>query len=119
MADATVTERRYVEVATLDELDAAFVTRVDVAGRAVILTKTADGVRAFDGTCSHADFQFETSRLMRGRNIECPAHGALFDAATGAVAKGPATRPLECISVEVRDGIVRVAVDWDDESEGD
>jgi nitrite reductase/ring-hydroxylating ferredoxin subunit len=119
MSKARVIERRYVEVARLDELDAAFVTRFEVAGRPVILTKTAEGVRAFDGTCSHADFQFDTSRLVRGRDIECPMHGALFDAATGAVSKGPATRPLECIKVEVRDGVVRIEVDWDDESEGE
>ena len=117
MSGAEVTERRYVDVTTLDALDEAFVTRFMVAGRAIILTRTAAGVHAFDGTCSHADFQFSTSRLVRGRDIECPMHGALFDAATGAVAKGPAIRPLSCLPVQVHDGIVRVAVDWDDDDD--
>jgi nitrite reductase/ring-hydroxylating ferredoxin subunit len=117
MSGADVTEHRYVDVTTLDALDEAFVTRFLVAGRAIILTRTAAGVRAFDGTCSHADFQFSTSRLVRGREIECPMHGALFDAATGAVAKGPATRPLRCLTAYVQDGVVRIAVDWDEDDE--
>ena len=115
MSGCGVTGRRFVDVATLAALDEAFVTRFEVAGRAIILTRTAAGVRAFDGTCSHADFQFDTSRLVRGGEIECPMHGARFDATTGAVTKGPATRPLDCLAVEVRDGLVRVEIDWNDE----
>jgi nitrite reductase/ring-hydroxylating ferredoxin subunit len=115
MAEADLTERRFVEVTRLDGLDAAFVTRFEVAGRSVILTRDAAGVHAFDGTCSHADFQFDTSRLVRGREIECPMHGARFDAATGAVTKGPATRPLTPLAVRVDGGVVHIEIDWDDD----
>ena len=115
MSGFDVTERRFVEVTTLDGLDAAFVTQFEVAGRAVILTRDAAGVHAFDGTCSHAEFQFDTSRLVRGAEIECPMHGARFDAATGDVTKGPATKPLTPLAVRVEGGTVRVEIDWDDD----
>ena len=115
MPGAAATVRRFVDVTALDALEEEFVTQFEVAGRAVVLTRTADGVRAFDATCSHADFLLGTSRLVRGCEIECPMHGARFDAATGKATKGPATRPLTCLAVRVVDGRVHVEIDWDDE----
>jgi 3-phenylpropionate/trans-cinnamate dioxygenase ferredoxin component len=111
-----VTRKTYVEVATLDELRESYVTLFQVAGRPVILTRIADAVHAFDGTCTHAEFQFATSRLLDGCEIECPMHGACFDAETGAVTQGPAERPLQPIDVQLEDGVVRLCVDWADAS---
>lgn len=102
---------RYVDVTTLDALKESFATLFKVAGRAIVITRTQAGINAFDGTCTHAKFHFGTSRLA-GCELECPIHGARFDAVTGAVTKGPANRPLERLTVEVDNGIVRVRVDW-------
>jgi len=102
---------RYVDVTTLDSLKDSFATLFKVAGRAIVITRTHAGINAFDGTCTHAKFQFGTSRLVRCE-LECPTHGARFDAVTGAVTKGPANRPLERLIVAVDDGVVRVRVDW-------
>jgi nitrite reductase/ring-hydroxylating ferredoxin subunit len=115
MVGAAATARRFVDVTALDVLEEGFVTEFEVAGRPIVLARTEDGVRAFDATCSHADFLLGTSRLVRGREIECPMHGARFDAATGEATKGPATRPLTCLAVRVVDGRVHVEIDWDDE----
>jgi 3-phenylpropionate/trans-cinnamate dioxygenase ferredoxin component len=106
--------RTYVDVITLDQLRETYVTRFEVAGRAVILTRMMKGIHAFEGTCTHADFQFATSRLAGGCDIECPMHGACFDAETGEVTKGPAELPLRRIEVQIDDGIVRLCIDWAD-----
>ena len=102
---------RFVEAATLAGLRENFVTVVTVAGRKIALARSVAGVRAFDGTCTHAKYNLGTSRLVGG-DIECPFHGARFNTDTGAVTKGPAKLPLPCIEVQVEGESVRVLVDW-------
>jgi 3-phenylpropionate/trans-cinnamate dioxygenase ferredoxin subunit len=109
-----VTRKAYVNVTKLDQLRDSYATLFDIAGRAVVLTRMGSAVHAFDGTCTHADFRFATSRLVHGCEIECPMHGACFDAATGQVAEGPAEIGLQPIEIEIEDGIVRLCVDWAD-----
>jgi len=99
-------------VASLAEVREGFVTRIDIEGIPVVLTRVNDAVRAFDGTCTHAEFQLETSRLVRGCEIECPIHGARYSALDGVVTKGPATEPLEEIPCRVEGHDVLVAPDW-------
>ena len=68
------------------------------------------GVRAYVNICSH---RMEPVDVGDGRlwlssgEIECQAHGARFDPATGQCTGGPcAGRPLTPLAVEVRDGAV-------------
>jgi len=107
-------QKTYVDVIALDQLRDSYVTLFQLAGRAVVLTRMGDTVHAFDGTCTHADFQFATSRLVHGCEIECPMHGACFDAASGEPTEGPADRGLQNIEIEIVDGMVRLCVDWAD-----
>jgi nitrite reductase/ring-hydroxylating ferredoxin subunit len=109
-----VTRKIYLEVTTLDQLRDSYVTLFQVAGCPVILTRMGDAVHAFHGTCTHADFQFATSRLVHGCEVECPMHGACFDAESGEVTEGPAEIPLQAIDVEIEGGVVRLCVDWAD-----
>jgi len=104
--------RRYVAVAALDDLRMGFVSVYEVEGRGIVLARTEAGVTAWDGTCPHAEFRFGPMRLRRGRELECPMHGAKFDVTDGHVLKGPATEPLEPVTSRVEDGTVLVLVDW-------
>jgi Rieske Fe-S protein len=70
----------------------------------VVVTKADDGtVRAFSSICTHQGCP--VAEVADGRII-CPCHGSQFDADTGEVADGPASRPLPPVTVTVRDGEV-------------
>jgi Rieske Fe-S protein len=70
----------------------------------IVVTRTASGdVHGFSAVCTH---QGCTVAAVTNGTIECPCHGSRFDATTGAVRAGPATRPLPQVAVAVRAGNV-------------
>jgi Rieske Fe-S protein len=71
---------------------------------AVVLVRSSDDqVHAFSAVCTH---QGCTVDKVSSGEIQCPCHGSRFDAATGAVKRGPASRPLPAVAVVVRNGEV-------------
>jgi len=64
---------------------------------ALVIQQTADDFVAFDAVCPHAGctVAYQTA----ARIIACPCHGSEFDAETGALLRGPATRGLTSIKV--------------------
>jgi cytochrome b6-f complex iron-sulfur subunit len=76
------------------------------AGPVLVVRPTAGTVKAFDATCPHAG---TTVDPPQGGTITCPNHFSQFDAATGALRKGPASRGLAEVPVRVVDGVVRPA----------
>ena len=76
--------------------------------------RAADGaVRAFLNVCPHRAQPVDVGdgRLFNpAGELECPAHGARFDAATGACVGGPCDgRPLKRIVVQEREDSVWTA----------
>jgi Rieske Fe-S protein len=78
-----------------------------LADQRVVLVRTGDEVRAFSSTCTHQGCPVDG---VTDGVITCPCHGSGFDAATGEVVTGPATRPLDPVQVEVADGVVTLPV---------
>lgn len=72
----------------------------------LVLVRTGDEVKAYDAACPHAG---TTVSEPEGGTITCPNHGSQFDAATGAVEKGPATKGLAEVKVKVEAGQVVLA----------
>ena len=86
------------------------VLRLDAAAlSATTAGNAADGIVAYAAMCSHAGcdvlgWNAETHHLV------CPCHSSEFDAARrGGGAKGPATKPLAMLPLELRDGELVVA----------
>jgi Rieske Fe-S protein len=82
------------------------VTSAGIVADGVVLTKDPAGtVHAVSATCTH---QGCTVGAPRDGIVSCPCHGSQFDAVTGRVLRGPATRPLPAVAVRVQgDQIVR------------
>ena len=73
-------------------------------GAGVVVTRdAAGGIAAFSATCTHQGCTVDT---VADGIIQCPCHGSRFDAGTGQVRRGPATRPLAPVAVVVRSGKV-------------
>lgn len=64
----------------------------------VVTRDSAGAVHAFSATCTHQGCQ--VAQVKNGQ-ILCPCHGSRFDANTGNVVSGPATRSLPAVTVTV------------------
>ena len=73
----------------------------------ILLLRSGDQVRAFQGKCPHAGAPLAKGAVCHGRLI-CPWHKAAFRAEDGALCEPPALDSLERYHVEVRDGNVWV-----------
>ena len=70
-----------------------------VTGGVVLIRDASGDVHALSATCTH---QGCTVSAPQNGVLSCPCHGSTFDASTGDVINGPATRPLPVVSVKVR-----------------
>ncbi|MCE6994891.1 Rieske (2Fe-2S) protein [Saccharothrix sp. S26] len=71
--------------------------------RPLVLVRTGETVKAYDATCPH---QGTAVSPPQNGVITCPNHGSTFNAADGAVTKGPATTGLKEVPVKVEAGQV-------------
>ncbi|OKL54254.1 hypothetical protein BSZ39_04970 [Bowdeniella nasicola] len=79
-----------------DFKDDAFVAKTK-GGADVVVVREGEKVQAFSATCPHSGC------IVRKKDgaLDCPCHGSLFNASTGAVERGPAKEGLAAISVKV------------------
>lgn len=71
---------------------------VHVAGKRVVVGRTADGYVAFDDHCTHRGASLADGVMICG-TVQCPWHGSQFDVATGTVKAGPARDPIRVYRV--------------------
>jgi Rieske Fe-S protein len=69
------------------------------SGKILIVRPSGDTVKAFNAACKH---QGTIVAPPVSGTITCPAHGSQYDAATGALKKGPAKSGLDEVSVKVQ-----------------
>ncbi|MFE2097641.1 Rieske (2Fe-2S) protein [Streptomyces sp. PTD9-10] len=66
--------------------------------KVVITQPTKGDFKAFSAICTHMGC---TVNQVADGTIDCPCHGSKYDIADGAVAHGPATKPLPPKSIKV------------------
>jgi 3-phenylpropionate/trans-cinnamate dioxygenase ferredoxin component len=103
-------------VATLSALALDAPVQVVVDDVTVCLVRTAEGVRAVNDVCSHADVSLCEGEVD-GDTIECWLHGSRFDLTTGRPTGLPATEPVAVYPVTVEDDTVLVDVSHDRDSD--
>jgi Rieske Fe-S protein len=98
----TQEENLEVPLAELGEGAAVWGERM---GRQIVIVKTPDGPRAFNGACTHLGciVQWDGST----RTFKCPCHGAAFSD-RGEPVSGPVNVPLRPVAFEIKDGVLRI-----------
>jgi Rieske Fe-S protein len=61
----------------------------------IVARPTSTTVAAFSAVCTHQGCTVAPA----GKRLDCPCHGSLFDATTGEVLRGPASRALDKVNV--------------------
>jgi len=91
-------------------LNQLILVRVDPAGlRPETSARSADGVVAYSGVCSHTGCDV-TDWLPDARHFKCPCHESEFDPSDAArVVAGPAPWQLAALPLKLVDGAIAVA----------
>lgn len=71
------------------------------AGPGILVVNCEGRLYAIEDRCTHDDGPLAEGRLVDGCQVECPRHGARFDAATGRALTLPAIRPVASFPVRV------------------
>lgn len=100
-------EKAWVDAIEVDALEAAWVTRVTVAGRALAIYDTPSGLFASAALCNHGGADL-CDGYFDGHVIECPLHQGAFDVRDGRPVGAPAVRAMRTYEVRVEAGRVQV-----------
>ena len=79
----------------------------DVEGTRVNVANANGKLYAIDDTCTHMGCSLARGSL-KGTTVTCACHGSQFDVTSGAVVRGPASRPVSAhtVTIERQDVLV-------------
>jgi nitrite reductase/ring-hydroxylating ferredoxin subunit len=77
--------------------------------RRVSVARVGGQLYAFDDLCPHEGCPL-SSGLLTGTTLMCQCHGSKYDVTTGAILRGPTTKPLTMYKARELDGKVQVQV---------
>jgi 3-phenylpropionate/trans-cinnamate dioxygenase ferredoxin component len=97
----------WIKVADATDLALNCGLRVVIDDEAVALWNVDGEIFATSDTCTHEEASLSEGWLEDG-TIECPLHGARYDARTGAVLSLPAVFPIATFPVKVEGDSVYV-----------
>lgn len=96
----------WVDVVAESDLPDGKAVRVTVSGELVLLLKSGDDLFAIGNQCTHQGAPLDRGVVKLAgsiRTVTCPAHGSMFDLATGRVMRPPATRPEPSYETKIED----------------
>ena len=99
----------FVLVCPLENLEPGKSLKLRLGETEVALVRDSAGdVFAIGDRCSHGDISLSEG-FVEGCAIECWAHGAKFDLASGWPTSLPAYEPVPVFATEVRDGNIYIS----------
>ncbi len=108
MAESKVTGPDLIEEGVpADDLVLDVPVKGQVDGMQVIVVRTADGLRAVAGSCTHYGGPLGDGLCVDGQ-VRCPWHHARFDLTTGEAVGAPALDSIRVYNPEERDGHIYV-----------
>ncbi len=97
-----------VRICALDDLKPGKSLRVVIADHPIALVRSKTGeVFALDDKCSHGEISLSEG-FVDDSTIECWAHGAKFDLATGKPLTLPAYEPVSTYEVVIENGDIHI-----------
>ena len=101
---------RRIDLLATDEVAAGTMQLAWADGTDPVLVVNVDGdIRAFQGTCSHENFELDKGFLTRG-SLTCALHMSRFDLESGDALDPPAELPIVRYPVVIEDGRVLIEV---------
>ena len=89
-----------VRIGNVKDVATGQIRAFDVAGMKVAVANADGHLYALEDTCTHRGCSLASGKLD-GTTVTCPCHGSQFDVTSGAVIRGPATRPVRSRSVQI------------------
>ncbi len=96
----------YVTVAQDADIAESALTRAELDGKPIILTRANGQVCALDGICTH-EFAELADGDVEDDTIWCPLHASGFNVFSGEATNPPAMDPLDVYEVRIADGAVQ------------
>ena len=101
------TASRWHKVANAIDVASGNMIQVDVNGELIALYNLGGAFYATSDLCTHAEV-FLSNGYIKGENIECPYHHAVFHIPTGKVLCEPARVDLKTYPVRQEDGAIYI-----------
>lgn len=102
----------WVKVAHTTDIPLGTTIRHEFDADSVLICHVEGEFYAVSGICTHQ--QVDLDGALDGCELECPLHGARFDARTGDVKNLPASQPLKRYPLKIEDGDIYVESPDDD-----
>lgn len=100
---------RFVKVASLKDLKLGEMKSVKAGQKEICLANVNGNFYAIGNSCTHAGCKLSDGKLD-GPNVKCPCHLSVFNVQTGAVVKGPATRPGPVYGIKLENDQILINV---------
>lgn len=104
---------KWVEVCSVGEIGERNMAKFTVESKDILILRTEEGFFAIDDTCTHAEVSLSEGSI-KGCQIECWAHGAVFDVRDGSVVTPPASEALKTYETKIQgdgeDAVVSIKI---------